>query len=108
MSPDRRIKLQTGLICLVLLSLFMGCRTENPDRKEKPQTSESSTTPVIRVDTLFYRNGPQQAMPPDGTFKAGTPVEIIQAAGSYSLVRAQDGREGYVSTDAIRPAKDHP
>lgn len=108
MSRSALTKLGTVLICLTLLGLVMGCQSENPGKKDATQSTESATTPVIRYTTLYYRNGPQQAMPPDGTFEAGTPVEVIQGAGSYSLVRAQDGRQGYVSTDAIAPGKEHP
>ena len=66
------------------------------------ESSKATSTYVIATDTLFYRDGPQQARPADGQFDAGTAVDLIQQAGSYSLVRAADGREGYVSTDAVR------
>lgn len=52
-------------------------------------------------DVPYYRTGPQQARPPDGTLRAGTRVILIYDGGSYSRVRTEGGVEGYVSTDAI-------
>jgi hypothetical protein len=40
----------------------------------------------ISADTEYYRDGPQQARPPDGTLAAGTTVRLVRDAGSYSLV----------------------
>ena len=40
-------------------------------------------------------------MPPDGEFKAGTKVVVLGEAGSYTLVRAEDGRQGYVTVNAV-------
>lgn len=56
---------------------------------------------VIRVETEYYLNGPQQARPPDGTFAAGTPVSVVDEAGSYVLVRSEKGIEAYVAADAV-------
>jgi uncharacterized protein YgiM (DUF1202 family) len=108
MSSNLSVKLWIGVICFAAMGLFMGCRTHSQCNKPDGQHADPSTTPVVSHDTLFYRTGPQQAMPPDGTFKAGTRIEIIQEAGSYTLVRAQDGREGYVSSDAITVPNNRP
>jgi hypothetical protein len=33
----------------------------------------------------------------------GTPVKVLQDAGSYSLIRTADGIEAYIETAAIGP-----
>ena len=70
---------------------------------ESAQAAEA--THVITFETNYYVSGPQQARPPEGKFAAGTKVSLIGDAGSYSLVRALDGRQGYVSTDALKALK---
>lgn len=70
---------------------------------EPEQAAEA--THVITYETDYYVSGPQQARPPEGKFAAGTKVTLIGDAGSYSLVRALDGRQGYVSTDALKAVK---
>lgn len=59
---------------------------------------------VVAVDTAYYRSGPQQGRPPEGTFKGGTRVEVLAREGSYWQVRAADGTRGHVPADAIRHA----
>ena len=106
MSLDHCVKLRVGLVCLLLIGLFVGGCADCQSKKHASKDAKPGISPVISCDTVFYRTGPQQAMPPDGKFKAGTRIEVIQEAGSYTLVRAQDGREGYVSADAITVPKD--
>ena len=97
--------LRVGLVYLILMVLTMGgCadsrRQEHPGQ-DGDQDAKTSSGAFINCDSVFYITGPQQATPPNGTFKAGTRIEVIQEAGSYTLVCAQDGRQGYVSSDAI-------
>ena len=98
MSSNLCAKLRLGLACLMLMGLFLGC-CNSQNKKKEPQ-------PVIRYETVFYKIGPQQATPPDGKFEAGTRIEVIEEAGSYTLVRAEDGRQGYVASDAIKYPED--
>lgn len=72
---------------------------KTPDTKE----TKSTMTHVIKEASEYYKGGPQQAQPPDGTFKVGTKVSLIEEAGSYSLVRAEDGIEAYVSSGSLKP-----
>ncbi len=58
-------------------------------------------THVVTTDTVYYMSGPQQARPPEGKFKAGTKVTVVQNAGSYSVVRSVDGVQAYVSTASL-------
>lgn len=106
MASDLSMNSRVALILLMLIGLLIGGCSDSQCQKPAVDNAEHSATSVISYDTMYYRIGPQQAMPPDGQFKAGTRVEIIQEAGSYTLVRAEDGREGYVSTDAIKAPQD--
>jgi uncharacterized protein YgiM (DUF1202 family) len=101
MSSKLCAQLHVGLVCLILMVLSMGGCADSQRKEHERPDADTSSGPVISSDSVFYKTGPQQASPPDGTFKAGTRVEVIQKAGSYTLVRAEDGREGYVSSDAI-------
>ena len=68
----------------------------------QPAASNAAPTHVITADTVYYMSGPQQARPPEGTFKAGTKVTLVQNAGSYSLVRSAGGVRAYVSTASLK------
>lgn len=58
-------------------------------------------THVVLRETEYYLSGPQQARPPDGTLAAGTRVTLLRDAGSYCLVRTDQGLEAYVATDVL-------
>ena len=75
---------------------------KSPDTE---RTTASTMTHVIKKTSEYYKGGPQQAQPPDGTFEVGTKVSLIDEAGSYSLVRAKDGTEAYVSSGSLDPIK---
>ena len=100
-----------GLAAIVLLT---GCnpRPTPPQHKQplttQPDTdsvtSSSSYPAVISETSVYYTGGPQQGRPPEGEFIKGTRVQVLENAGSYSIVRSADGIEAYVSTDAINPA----
>ena len=91
------------LACGFLLA--SACTSGECSKEDKtcPEGEMADATHVIAYDTHYYMSGPQQARPPEGMFKAGTKVCLIQDAGSYSQVRSQDGIEAYVSTDALKP-----
>jgi carbon storage regulator len=70
-------------------------------------SAESSTdtfTHVIGTETEYYTTGPQQGRPPDGKSSAGTQVNIVEEAGSYTLVRSEDGMQAYEASDALKQA----
>ena len=105
-------------IGLVTAMLLAGCTGQAPtapsetDRQQATQTDAASQEPdnrpgesfshVIAVETEYYTTGPQQGRPPDGKFPAGTKVNIVETAGSYTLVRAENGVEAYVAADAVK------
>jgi D-arabinan exo alpha-(1,3)/(1,5)-arabinofuranosidase (non-reducing end) len=71
---------------------------------------------VLTADTPFYKSGPMQGQPADGTLAKGTRVGLPrhrQEIGQYVWVYASepiDGaiRQGYVDKSAIRMNKDGP
>ena len=73
--------------------------------QEAQQTAEKSEpwTHQVKVNTAYYTAGPQQMRPPDGYFRPGTKVRIVQQAGSYVLVEAEGGTRAYVAADALEP-----
>ena len=105
-------------IGLSLVTLLIGCAesdsttpTGSDKKSGQPTTTngngESPLKPhshVIAADTAYYTTGPQQGRPPDGTFKAGTQVNVLKNAGSYTLVRSADGIEAYVAEDVLKAA----
>ena len=111
----RTIVAWIGLLTAILLA---GCSGQAPtapsetDRQQATQTDVASQEPdnapgasyshVIAVEAEYYTTGPQQGRPPDGKFPAGTKVNIVETAGSYTLVRSADGVEAYVDADAVK------
>ena len=69
--------------------------------REKESVSTSYTY-IISHQTVYYLSGPQQSMPPEGKFKAGQRVRLLQDAGRYSLVESEDGITAYVSSDSFK------
>ena len=125
-----------GILLLLATVVFAGCKPagappadQKPTDKDKPQAhshhqsttetegaqllapgnvpaAKASFPDVITSSTAYYTGGPQQGRPADGTLAEGTPVRVIAAAGSYSVVETADGIHAYVSTGAI--GKDKP
>lgn len=99
---------QIAIFMGLLLSLFVGCSTKSsqaPNQTGEQQATKPATdsfSHVIANEVEYYTTGPQQGRPPDGKFPAGTKVNIVQQAGSYTQVRSGDGIEAYVSSDAIK------
>ena len=61
------------------------------------------TTYILATGTVFYDGDPQHGHKPDGTLRRGTKVTLVHRAGNYSLVRSEDGIEGYVPTHLLEP-----
>ena len=104
---------QTVLWVLAIVMLT-GCNPRpTPHQNKQPLTkqpvndsvSSSSSYPAEIIETsVYYTGGPQQGRPPEGEFIKGTRVQVLENAGSYSIVRFAAGIEAYVSTGAINPA----
>lgn len=58
----------------------------------------------LKRNEVFYRVGPQQDSGPSGTFAQGTQCALLgDEIGTYTRIRAEDGRIGYVAEDALEP-----
>ena len=89
--------------CLLVTACVVDQRRTNERPAAAGQTeSKTGPTHLLTVDAHFYCDGPQQGRPPDGKFIFGTKVWLLRASGSYALVRAENGQEGYVSVDALQ------
>ena len=62
-----------------------------------------AATHEITTETEYYKAGPQQAMPPDGKFQAGTKVKMVREEGSYVIVQTEEGEEVYVASNSLKP-----
>ncbi len=91
-----------------LLHLAAACEHpatgKQPRAPADPATGETpeAATYVLAAATLYYKSGPQQGRPPDGTWPAGTKVQLISGSGSYSLVKSPDGTTGYVESTSLQ------
>ena len=74
---------------------------KNPPTK----SPEFKVTHLVSGEEYYYIDGPQQMRAPDGKFKEGTKVQLVQDSGSYSVVVSEDGVRAYVSTASLKPVK---
>jgi hypothetical protein len=79
---------------------------DTSDVQAESTPADEAFSHTIAVETEYYLGGPQQAQPPDGTFKAGTKVRLVEDAGSYCVVESEDGVRAHVVVDAVKPISD--
>ncbi len=60
-------------------------------------------TYVLATGTVYYNGDPQHGHKTDGTLRRGTKVTLVHRSGNYSLVRSEDGIQGYVPTHILEP-----
>jgi hypothetical protein len=65
------------------------------------EEDETMTHEVVQ-DTPYYLTGPQQGRPPEGTFKAGTRVKLLQDGGSYARVQSEDGITAWAAKSDLK------
>lgn len=59
---------------------------------------------VVVVDrTPFFMNGPAQGNGPDTSLVKGDVVQVLRKEIGYSYVRIEDGSNGYVANEALKP-----
>ncbi len=59
---------------------------------------------VTANQTSFYRYGPQQGNGPDQQLPKDAIMKVIRPSFGYVKVQLQDGENGYVASEDIRPA----
>jgi hypothetical protein len=59
---------------------------------------------VSSSQTAFYHYGPQQGNGPDTQLPHDAIMKVIRPSFGYVKVRLQDGENGYVASEDIRPA----
>ena len=124
---DRRSLLAALMPALWLLMSAAGCsETPTPDSSRPPgardvdsKRSATGAAPVsssVAADaqraigplgTPYYESSPAQGRPPEGQLSPGTVVELLETAGSYSLVK-WDAKRAWVATDALREVEPQP
>jgi hypothetical protein len=63
---------------------------------------------IYEVDparAALFKNGPAQGTGPDVSLSKGDRVEVLASERGFSRVRLVDGREGYVSSQALRAVR---
>ncbi len=100
-----------GVVVVLATLLLGGCAkgTAEPAGGDTPAAAPGEYfSHVVKQETEYYTSGPQQGSPPDGKFPPGTKVNVRRRTGGYSLVKAQNGTEGYVSSDALEETNPDP
>jgi len=125
--PDRKLVVAAAVPALLLLTLAAGCsETPAPDASRPPgardvdsKRSATGAAPVsgsVAADskraigplrTPYYESSPAQGRPPDGELPPGTVVELLETAGSYSLVKWNTQR-AWVATDSLKAIEPQP
>jgi hypothetical protein len=59
---------------------------------------------VVSEKTPFYHYGPQQGNGPDSQLSKDAIMKVIRPSFGYVKVQLQDGEDGYVASEDIRPA----
>lgn len=95
---------------VLLAFVLWGCLATGCDRSPAPRPKPQHAAPegssyVLTVDAEYYTSGPQQGRPPDGTWKAGTRVILLQKSDGYSLVADREGTQAYVNTESLERAQ---
>ena len=83
----------------ILLPLFCGCASSF-----KTTGTVGDWYSVAANQTPFYRYGPQQGNGPDMQLARDSIMKVIRPSFGYVKVQLQDGENGYVASEDIRPA----
>ena len=108
---------------LLLLMLAAGCSetptsdsSRPPGARDVPATRAAPASEPVAADskraigplgTPYYESSPAQGRPPDGELPPGTVVELLETAGSYSLVKWNTQR-AWVATDSLKAIEPQP
>lgn len=81
-----------------LLLLFTACSSIEYNSSNCPKMV------VVLESTPFYRKGPAQGTGPDLSLAKGDEVEVLRKEFGFSFVRIEDGQNGYIANESIKPA----
>ena len=82
--------------------LTVGCASSNQPKMFSGTTNRWYS--VAANQTPFYRHGPQQGNGPDMQLAHDSIMKVIRPSFGYVKVQLQDGEDGYVANEDIRPA----
>jgi len=82
--------------------LTTGCESSKQPKMFSGTTN--SWYSVAASQTPFYRHGPQQGNGPDMQLPRDSIMKVIRPSFGYVKVQLQDGENGYVANEDIRPA----
>lgn len=91
-----------NLLPLAAALLAAGCATSS-----QPKIFSGTTDTWYSVaanETPFYHYGPQQGNGPDKKLEHDAIMKVIRPSFGYVKVQLQDGEDGYVASEDIRPA----
>jgi len=92
-------RLTISILSLATVLLLAACGSINYNSRNSPKI-------VVSADhTPFYHNGPLQGNGPDLFLDKGDEVEVLRKEIGCSFVRIYDGQSGYVSNEALTPAR---
>lgn len=114
-----------SLLLILAGALITACASDGPEAGEgdndelttvgeagEPGEAGAEYFQTTQEFTPFYELGPQQAGGPDLSLKQGEVVQLVSRGFGFSQVEIEDGRTGYVATDALEktepPAPDEP
>ena len=87
------------LALAILPTLFDGCASAL-----KTTGTVGGWYSVVAVQTPFYHYGPQQGNGPDMQLPRDSIMKVIRPSFGYVKVQLQDGQDGYVASEDIKPA----
>jgi hypothetical protein len=99
----------TGLaLCVMALTLFMGCVESGPPLPPPPmvETPPPPPTPLyfVTVSGLALREGPTTAAPQVGTLQFNDEVEILESSSGWArVVDVRRERTGWASMRYLQP-----
>lgn len=107
---DSEMSRKSGFIALQdhgkgCVAAFRNIRLKKLPNTIATKPSEFTVTHLVTAEEFYYLDGPQQARAPDGKFKKGTRVQLVQDSGSYSVVVSESGIRAYVSTASLKPVE---
>ena len=96
------MKLRQFLQVAVASLLMTGCESSKQPKIFSGTTN--SWYSVAASQTPFYRHGPQQGNGPDMQLPRDSIMKVIRPSFGYVKVQLQNGENGYVANEDIRPA----